>query len=441
MRTILLVNPWIHDFAAYDMWASPLGLLILGKRLRESGLNPILLDCMDRTHPEMPRRRDSGQSHGHYHREPVPKPRGMKPIRRRLCRYGVSPDIIRRQLDAIPRPDAIVVTSLMTYWYTGLAETINLLSSVFPGTPILLGGIYATLIPDHAATLGPVTVITGPGEGRLERALQELLGGPDGEHDTSLEFSPALDLLREVQFLPLLTTRGCPFRCSYCASKVLSPFYAQRSPEAVEAEIEHAVDRYGVRDIALFDDAFLVDPENHALPILDMIGSRFPGLSLHSPNGLHAYALNRRVATAMKAACFHTIRLGFESAEDDFHHATGGKTTFAVFSDAVENLRGVGFRRSEIGAYLMVGLPGQSRDRIETDVHRAMEVGAYPRLAEYSPIPGTALWEQALASARYPIDEDPIYHNCTFMPCAEPDVTPEFISRLRKLIAEECARK
>jgi radical SAM superfamily enzyme YgiQ (UPF0313 family) len=389
----------------------------------------------------MPRRSDRGQSHGRYHREPIPKPNGMKPIRRRLCRYGVSPHLVRRRLAATPRPDAIILTSLMTYWYTGLAETIDVLNEVLPGVPMLLGGVYATLMPDHARALKCADVITGPGEGQVVEALQDLLGQSDGEHDPSLEFSPALDLLRDVRFLPLLTSRGCPFHCSYCASRVLSPHHVQQSPEAVEGEIQRAVDRYHVRDVTLFDDAFLVDPENHALPILDMIGSRFPGLALHSPNGLHAYALDRRVAGAMKSAGFQTIRLGFESAEDEFHRATGGKSSFAAFCDAVENLHSAGFRRSEIGAYLMVGLPGQSRDSIERDVRRAIEVGAYPRLAEYSPIPGTALWEQALAHARYPIDEDPIYHNCTLAPCAEPEVTPEYISLLRKKIAHECGRK
>jgi len=46
-RTLLLVNPWIHDFAAYDFWVRPLGLLVLASLLRESGCGVRLVDCLD----------------------------------------------------------------------------------------------------------------------------------------------------------------------------------------------------------------------------------------------------------------------------------------------------------------------------------------------------------------------------------------------------------
>ena len=48
---ILLVNPWIHDFAAYDFWAKPLGLMTLGGLLREHGARISYLDCLNRFHP------------------------------------------------------------------------------------------------------------------------------------------------------------------------------------------------------------------------------------------------------------------------------------------------------------------------------------------------------------------------------------------------------
>ncbi len=47
---ILLVNPWIHDFAAYDFWATPLGLLTLGAMLRDHGARVSYVDCLDRFH-------------------------------------------------------------------------------------------------------------------------------------------------------------------------------------------------------------------------------------------------------------------------------------------------------------------------------------------------------------------------------------------------------
>ena len=52
--SILLVNPWIHDFAAYDFWAKPLGLLSIASILREHGFNVSYIDCLDRFHPNAP---------------------------------------------------------------------------------------------------------------------------------------------------------------------------------------------------------------------------------------------------------------------------------------------------------------------------------------------------------------------------------------------------
>ncbi|MDH3957783.1 MAG: cobalamin B12-binding domain-containing protein, partial [Desulfobacteraceae bacterium] len=43
---ILLINPWIHDFAAYDFWAKPMGLLILAALLRSQGVSVSYIDCL-----------------------------------------------------------------------------------------------------------------------------------------------------------------------------------------------------------------------------------------------------------------------------------------------------------------------------------------------------------------------------------------------------------
>jgi len=249
-----------------------------------------------------------------------------------------------------------------------------------------------------------------------------------------LEFSPALDLLRVVRFLPLLTSRGCPFRCAYCASAKLSPFFVRQDPDAVVQEIQDAVQKYGVQDIALYDDAFLVDADAHALPILEAAAERFPGMRWHSPNGLHAAAINQKVALAMKKAGFETIRIGLESSADEFHRRTGGKTDMDSFVSAVRHLKEAGFSREQIGGYLLVGLPGQSPQQVEEDVERVLQAGAFPKLAEYSPIPGTSMWEEAIKSGQYPIDQEPLFQNCTLLAAAEPGVDAEFLRKTRQRI-------
>jgi radical SAM superfamily enzyme YgiQ (UPF0313 family) len=204
----------------------------------------------------------------------------------------------------------------------------------------------------------------------------------------------------------------------------------------VVQEIQDAVQDYGIRDIALYDDAFLVDAANHAIPILDSAAEKFPGLRWHTPNGLHAAAISKRVALAMKKAGFETVRIGLESSADEFHRQTGGKTDMKTFIAAVKHLKEAGFSREQIGAYLLVGLPRQTTDQIEDDVDRVLQAGAFPKLAEYSPIPGTRMWEAATRFARFPIDREPLFQNCTLLPTAEPGVDGEFLGKIRKRIRD-----
>lgn len=98
-KSILLVNPWIHDFAAYDFWMKPLGLLYVGAILRAAGYEVGLLDCLDLTsEPQKftpalkpPQRRDFGR--GHFYKENIPKPEALRDIPRQYRRYGIPPGV------------------------------------------------------------------------------------------------------------------------------------------------------------------------------------------------------------------------------------------------------------------------------------------------------------------------------------------------------------
>ena len=48
-KNLLFVNPWIYDFAAYDMWMKPLGLLYLISYFDNAGYNTEFIDCLDRS--------------------------------------------------------------------------------------------------------------------------------------------------------------------------------------------------------------------------------------------------------------------------------------------------------------------------------------------------------------------------------------------------------
>jgi len=429
-RTLLLVNPWIHDFAAYDFWVRPLGLLVLASLLRESGCGVRLIDCLDYGGDavrQAPRRGEWGQ--GKFFSEGIPKPDALRHVLRRFRRYGMPPVLFREMLAASPRPDAVLVGSMMTYWYPGVVEAIRDIRSAWPGVPVILGGNYATLCERHAqAVSGADFVLTGDGETALPPVLEGLLGervdfGIDTGDLDSYPY-PALELAVRMESAPIRTSRGCPFQCTYCASGLLNPRFLARDPIRVVDEIEHWHRRRGVLDMAFYDDALLVDPTRRAIPMLEEILRRGLECRFHCPNGLHLREIWPRLARLMHRAGFRTIRFGFETASVERQDATGGKVTTDELRQAVAYLREAGYRARDIGVYLLCGLPGQDAREMADGIDLVAATGARPILAEYSPIPGTAQWQEALRHSRYDLADEPLFHNNSLLPCLDRRLSP-----------------
>ena len=93
---ILLVNPWICDFAAYDFWAKPMGLLILAALLRQHGFDISYIDCLNRFHPKAACS-DPHSKHGmgNYLKTRIPKPPGLEDVPRYFSRYGIKEEWFR----------------------------------------------------------------------------------------------------------------------------------------------------------------------------------------------------------------------------------------------------------------------------------------------------------------------------------------------------------
>lgn len=142
---ILLINPWITDFTAYNFWIKPLGLLYVASLLRENGFRVTLIDCLDFYG------KTKGYGDGKFFKTKIEKPLPLKFIPRQYSQYGIPEEILLKRLSLIEeKPDLIGITSGMTYWYPGVFKLIEIAKKFFKGTPIILGGIYATLCHDHA---------------------------------------------------------------------------------------------------------------------------------------------------------------------------------------------------------------------------------------------------------------------------------------------------
>jgi len=436
---ILLVNPWIHDFAAYDFWAKPLGLLTMAALLRSHGLSVAYIDCLDRFHPRAPAVNPSARyGRGPYLKTRINTPPGLRDVPRTFSRYGIKPQWFEKDLQALHSPDLILITSLMTYWYTGVQETIAILHALFPDTPIILGGIYASLCEKHASkNSGADEIFSGPAEDALFDLIAKYTHFTITPRYNPQKLDtypyPALDLQNRVNYVPLLTSRGCPFKCTYCASHFLNPIRMWRSPASVLEEIKFWHKSYRVKDFVLYDDAFLVDAEQHAIPLLEKIIQADIHIRLHTPNALHIRGISASTARLLFRAGFKTIRLGLETAEFNQRETIDRKVTQDDFMRAARYLKEAGFEKHQVGAYLLMGLPGQELAAVERSIRAVQETQITPILAYYSPIPHTAMWQKAVAASRYDLEADPIFTNNSITPCQSEAFKWETISALKEL--------
>jgi len=441
MAHLLCINPWIVDFAAYNLWIEPLGLLCVAAALRRVGHRVSLIDCLDRHHPAAPapRSRRDAYGCGSFAKVELAKPPVLAHVPRRWGRYGLPLAVFDAELDALPRPDAVLVTSMMTYNYPGPFEAIRRVRARWPGVPVALGGVYATLCPDHARThSGADAVLTGPGEQDALEWVSQIAGDPlPLSNGDDIPLMPAHDLRRPQGYVALLTARGCPFQCPYCAVHLLDTpggrgGWRRRDPAHVVDEIAWCVRDLGARDVAFYDDALLVDAAQHIHLILDGAINRGLPVRFHTPNGLHARYIDRSLARKMRRAGFVTLRLGLETADPAQQARDGGKVDDAAFSRAVEALFHAGYSAREVAAYVLAGRPGQAVADVRATVSFAHRLGVPVSIAQFSPIPGTGEWGAAVAASHVAPDADPLLHNNSIYPCGGAQAWEAFKQQVRE---------
>ncbi len=397
---ILLIQPWIADFAAYNFWIRPLGLYSLAEWAWERGADVHLVDCLS-----------PFPAPGKFKRTPVSKPGILKAFPRHFARYGIDLEEFNQRIRKTMPVEAVLVTSAMSYWYKGVQWAIKAVKKIAPDVPVVLGGIYATLWTKHAQKLSGADAVV---PGNIDAAgNSEKLAGITGLPSFPVRKRRPwyeLGLHDNADYAAVRTATGCPYKCTYCASYKISGGFKPRPANEIIQEID-ALYKKGVRQIAFYDDALLAGFRKRLLPVLEHVCQHKMNIRFHTPNGLHARLLDQEVAAWMARSGFETIRISLETTNPDRQDVTGGKVSTEEVSTAVMNLLHAGIRKQAIGIYLLVGLPGQDLQEVEQGIEFARSLGIRPYLAEFSPIPGTVEWEKLEKAGIISMEMDPLLTN------------------------------
>lgn len=395
---ILAINPWIYDFAAYDFWLKPYGFLVILQFLKKRGINIEYIDCLDR------KTTLATFGRGKYPSEIVKKPDIFNSIPRYFKRYGISLEEFDNEIKG-KKFDYILITSSMTYWYPGINEVVKILKAKLPDTKIILGGTYATLCNSHAKSKTGCDFVFS--NENLENFFEAL--GVNFNHAELYENLPAYeDFYAKLDYAVFRTSWGCPFNCNYCAIKKLFSGFL-RLPET---KIVNFIKKYankGVRNFVLYDDAFLYEPD-YAKNMLKKIDELQLNIAFHTPNALHLRFLDKELAVLLKNTGFVNPHFGLETLNASLQKLWGDKVNKHDLIKGIDMLKAAGFKNGEFSVYLLLGFPRQDLNDLRKDVEFLNSLGARVSLAEFSPVPGTALFKEYSREFNEPL----LQNNSTF---------------------------
>jgi radical SAM superfamily enzyme YgiQ (UPF0313 family) len=396
---VLLVNPPIYDFSAYDFWLKPYGLLRTGGMLRNHA-EVLLFDYFDRQRQNVKGMERDEWGRGKFCEVKVEKPDAFRDIPRYFRRFGVGKEIFQEYLVNNGPFDFALIETGMTYWYPGVREVIGEIRKKDAETKIVLGGIYATVCNEHAKNLGADFVVVGEDLSAVWEWMQ--VGGEN-------KARPCWEGYEDLNAGVMTLTEGCPFSCSYCYVGHRKEGFKTRRLDDCVLDLQFLVER-GARNIAFYDDALLYESGRILEPFLRYVIDNDIKVNFHTPNALHARFITAELAELMVGAGFKTFYLGFESGSRAWQEATGGKVYSDELTSAVECLLAAGAERGNITAYEILGHPRSGIQELEESMRFANGLGIRVMLAEFSPIPGTPDGEYC---RRWVDMDEPLNHNKT----------------------------
>ena len=334
------------------------------------------------------------------------------------------------------RPDVVGLTML-----TPTARSTEALARAIreglPGVRVALGNLHASLFADGLLAGGSCDAgVHGEGEIRFPRLVEAWAAGSqptgipgisyrDGGDVVHVEQDepiadldavsyPAWDLFpwRAYTFLPFVTvakpclsilgTRGCPFRCKFCALGYMGSRVRKRSPESIAAEVEWLVREYGIRHVGFVDPIFPLS-KAHGIDTCRAIRARdIPGPWWWTSE-TRVDVIDVEMCREMKAARCKRILFGVESGVDELLAGVGKNFTTADARRAVAAAREAGL---EISAFFMLGLPGETAAMTRQTIDFALSLDIdFAKFGITVPLPGSELYDDLIRQGKVEVGD------------------------------------
>ena len=196
-------------------------------------------------------------------------------------------------------------------------------------------------------------------------------------------------MFRHPRHMSIFTSRGCPYRCTYCHN-VFGKRFQERSPENVLEEIELLYDRYGIRELHILDDIFNANRER-AKEIMRRIARSGMELSIAFPNGLRGDRMDSELIALMRAAGVYKISYAIESASPRIQKLTRKNVDLERIRRVIDETAQAGILTQ---GFFMLGFPGETRAELEATIEYASATSLhFANFFVLNPFEGTPLVE------------------------------------------------
>ena len=203
--------------------------------------------------------------------------------------------------------------------------------------------------------------------------------------------APHGGFIKHFPYAPIVSTRGCPFRCTFCASPKLSKRSIRyRSPENVVQEIILLKEKFGIKEVHFEDDNFTLK-RNHAKRVCELLIEKNVKVSWACPNGIRADKLDDELAALMKKAGCYYVAFGIESGNQEILDNIKKDTTLEKIEQGVKIANKAGIMTQ---GFFIFGLPGETEQTIENTIQFAKKIPlTRAQFLLLDVMPGTELWD------------------------------------------------